>query len=372
MILPSNAELERRFNNGAEMIRMNKRVAILFTFLIFCLCGTFSAQDMRKDTTQNGCNSAPGLNGVYRINVDRSDKLYSVIEGVSSRVPYSEQQQFFMDLAVRLTPPDLLAIECRGNRVSLGSSRAARVEFVADGVTRSANKAKGNVVRSRIGFERGNLIFTSTGGSDDNLNFTFTLLDNGQSLRVMRRISNKDLIEPVVIESIYEKINETAMWDIFENAQVAGQISKQIGDKNPPEIIRATSSADGGNNEADVLRKALNEWIAATNALNIEKQMSFYMPQLKAFYLTRNVSENSVRLEKARAFAAAKSINIRAAEPEIIFQDSGQTAVMRFRKKYNIENASRRRNGEVVQELRWQKTGSEWRIFSERDIKVIR
>jgi hypothetical protein len=45
---------------------------------------------------------------------------------------------------------------------------------------------------------------------------------------------------------------------------------------------------------------------------------------------------------------------------------------MRFRKKYNVENASRNRSGEVVQELRWQQTGGRWKIFSERDIRVIR
>ena len=345
---------------------ISSRAATIFAILIVCFCGTLSAQNTRAKKTQNDCRSAPALTGAYRIDVERSDKLFSVIEGVSSRVPYSEQQQFFMDLAVRLTPPDLLAIECRGNRISLGSSRAARVEFVADGVTRSTGKSKSNAARSRIGFEGGSLIFTSEGGSNDNLNFTFTLLDNNQSLRVTRRISNKDLIEPVVIQTVYEKIADVARWDIFDDAQVAAQTIKQGSDKNAP------ASSGGGNKEADVLRAELNEWIDATNALDIEKQMSFYLPELKAFYLARNASRNSVRLEKKRAFAAAKSIDIRAAEPEIIFQDGGRTAIMRFRKKYSIENASSRRSGEVVQELRWQQTSGGWRIFSERDIKVIR
>jgi ketosteroid isomerase-like protein len=120
------------------------------------------------------------------------------------------------------------------------------------------------------------------------------------------------------------------------------------------------------------LRAALDQWIAATNGRDIEKQMSFYMPELKAFYLSRNTSQNSVRIEKTRTFAAAKSIDIRAAEPEIIFQDGGRAAIMRFRKKYNIDNGSRNRSGEVVQELRWQQTAGRWKIFSERDIKVIR
>lgn len=354
------------------MIQTGRKGAIILTILIISLCGTLFAQKTREKIARNGCNSVPGITGVYRIDADRSDKLYSVIEGASSRVPYSEQQQFFMDLAVRLTPPDLLAIECRGNRISLGSSRAARIEFAADGITRNVSKANGAVVSSRIGFERGSLVFTSSGGSDDDLNFTFTPLDNGQSLQVSRRISSEELIEPVVIKTVYGKINDVARWDIFDDAQITAQTKKPDDNKQTTEITPRNSPAEEANDEVDLLRAALNQWIAATNELDIEKQMSFYVPQLKAFYLARNASQSLVRAEKTRAFAAAKSIDIRAAEPEIIFQDGGRAAIMRFRKKYRIENKTNFRSGEVVQELRWRQLDGGWKIFSERDIKVIR
>ena len=72
------------------------------------------------------------------------------------------------------------------------------------------------------------------------------------------------------------------------------------------------------------------------------------------------------------AFRAARSVDISAEEPEIVFQNGGRTAVMRFRKRYRIAERTRTRSGEVVQELRWQKTPSGWRIFSERDVRVIR
>ena len=352
------------------MIQMSRRFTIFSAFLILCFGETLFAQNAPKTSAPNVCRSA--LTGVYRIDTDRSDELFSVIEGASSKVPYSEQQQFFMDLAVRLTPPDLLAIECRGKRVSLGSSRAAKVDFTADGVTRVVSRANGKIVRSRIGFERGNLVFASSGGIDDSLNFTFTLLDNDQSLRVTRRISAEELIEPVVIQTVYEKINDVARWDIFDDAQIAEQTADgNAPDPTPAETTRRTPLGVG-KSAAVVLRAALDQWIAATNQGDIAKQMSFYMPELKAFYLARNVSQKSVRAEKNRVFARAKSIDIRAADPEIIFQDAGRAAIMRFRKTYKIEGAAGRRSGEVIQELRWRQTGGEWLIFSERDIKVIR
>lgn len=327
---------------------------------------------------RSGCTTASELNGVYRIDVERSDRLYPVIEGATSKVPYGDQQQFFIDLAVRLTPPDMLAIECRGSRVSLGSSRSPRVEFLADGVTRNARTTDGRVIRSRIQFERaGSLSFSSSGGDDD-LNFTFTPIENGRRLHVKRRISAQELIEPVIINTVYEKIGGVARWDIFDKTQTDAQIAKQADGQNNAQnpaiasVNPAPRAPRTENSEVNNLRDSLDGWINATNRRDIEKQMSFYMPVLKAFYLTRNTSMSKVRAEKNRAFASARAIDVRAAEPEIVFQDGGRTAVMRFRKKYNIRDGARSRSGEVVQELRWQKAGGDWKIFSERDIRVIR
>lgn len=355
------------------MRRINERLTIL-TILIFCLSGIIFAQRSPGGPAFGGCDAASALNGVYRIDVDSSDRLYPVIEGAASKVPYGDQQQFFIDLAVRLTPPDMLAIECRGNRVSLGSSRSPRVEFVADGVTRSARTNDGRVIRSRIRFEReGGLNFSSNGGGDD-LNFVFTPVENGKRLRVTRRLSAQELIEPVVINTMYEKIGETARWDIFDKSQtdalIANQPVQQSSGSNSAAVSPDRKTRETG--AVGDLREALEQWIEATNRRDIQKQMSFYMPVLKAFYLTRNTSMSRVRAEKDRVFAKAGLIDVSAAEPEIIFQENGRTAIMRFRKKYNIRNGAKSRSGEVIQELRWQKSSGDWKIFSERDIKVIR
>lgn len=353
------------------MVRITGIFKTALTILFLGLCGTISAQSTRERTMLNACNSTSALNGVYRIDVDNSDRLYSVIEGASSNVPFAEQQQFFIDLAVRLTPPDLLAIECSGKRVSLGSSRSPRVEFLADGVTRSARNSDGQIVRSRIGFERNSLTFNST-GSDDNLSFTFTPIENGRRLRVTRRIAARELIEPVVIQTVYNKISDLARWDIFDDEQLARQTARQNDNKTSRTAAHPARTVRNENDEAGNLRESLYRWIDATNDRNIEKQMSFYLPVLKAFYLTRDTSRNAVRNEKNRIFATAKSIDIQAAEPEIIFQDGGRTAIMRFRKKYRVDNGARSRSGEVIQELRWQQTKGGWKIFSERDIRVLR
>jgi ketosteroid isomerase-like protein len=121
----------------------------------------------------------------------------------------------------------------------------------------------------------------------------------------------------------------------------------------------------------DELRSALGEWLAATNSRDVRRQMQFYAPTVDAFYLTRNASREAVRAEKSRVFAEAHSVNVQAAAPEIRLSRDGRTAVMRFRKRYQITGGEGSRSGEVLQELRWRRTPSGWKIVGERDLRVL-
>ncbi len=343
----------------------------MFISLLFLVCFNASIS-LPPAPPQAITPQASSITGVYRIDIPASDKLYSVVASASSNVPFAEQQRFFIDLAVRLTPPDLLAIEQRGTRVSLGSSRAPRMSFVADGVTRSTRAADGRVVRVRFSVEHASrnqrLVFTSSGRTEDNFTVTFESIDNGARLRVIRRIAAEGLDEPLVIRTIYNKISDVARWEIYGEPQVAS--ASPVAPAAAPPAVDATPRTDSA--AADVLRRALSDWIRATNQRDIERQMLFYVPRLRAYYLTRNTSRAFVREEKARVFATASLIDIQAEEPEIIFRDEGRTAVMRYRKRYRVENGRQSRRGEVIQELRWQRVGQDWKIFSERDIRVLR
>jgi ketosteroid isomerase-like protein len=131
-----------------------------------------------------------------------------------------------------------------------------------------------------------------------------------------------------------------------------------------------------GESEADAgvqgeLRAALGEWLAATNARDVGRQMNFYAPTVDAFYLTRNTPRAAVRAEKARVFATAQAVNVQAAPPDIRLSRDGRTAVMRFRKRYQITGGAGARSGEVLQELRWRRTPDGWKIVSERDLRVL-
>jgi serine/threonine protein kinase/ketosteroid isomerase-like protein len=117
---------------------------------------------------------------------------------------------------------------------------------------------------------------------------------------------------------------------------------------------------------------AVEEWIEATNARDVGGQMSLYNPNLSAFYRKRNVSRDAVKAEKQRVIGAANKVEVAADEPQINFSRDGRTATTRFRKRYVIEGDEKSREGEVLQELRWVRTPTGWKIVSERDLRVIR
>ena len=164
-----------------------------------------------------------------------------------------------------------------------------------------------------------------------------------------------------------------------ENANDAGPVALEEN----AEATRAAGRSEGravgekplNDAQADetraTLHVALDEWIAATNARDIQRQMNLYNQTVNAFYLTRNVPREAVRAEKSRVFGRADLIDIRAAAPGIRLSRDGRTATMRFRKKYAIEGGGEDRRGEVVQELRWRRTEDGWKIVSERDLRVI-
>jgi serine/threonine protein kinase/ketosteroid isomerase-like protein len=153
------------------------------------------------------------------------------------------------------------------------------------------------------------------------------------------------------------QVNQTAA--VLPQPGAANTPAPNDTQRNPPRDARTE------------LRTALEDWVEATNSRDIDKQISFYAPTLNVFYLKRNATQASVRAEKTRLLSQSDSINVRVSEPEIELDSNGRTAMMRFRKSWDFGGRSSA-SGEVIQELRWRKTDSGWKIFSERDVEVIR
>ena len=115
----------------------------------------------------------------------------------------------------RLNPPEVLVLERAQNRVTIESSRAPQMSFDADGRPHTeTTNGRSITTRSTLYGDRLEVTANGTGGSD--FAVTFEPLDNGQSLRVTRRLYNDSLRQPVVVESVYRRTSATPDWNVYE------------------------------------------------------------------------------------------------------------------------------------------------------------
>ena len=157
----------------------------------------------------NNSNSY-GLNGTYRIDLSKTEDTKDIIEksGVTSDI----QKE---DLQSKLDPADQIAIEIRGNQVTIASSKSAPVSFTADGRVRNEN-TNGRTIRNRAQFRGQELIVSSIGGETDyTVNFLPT--NNGKSMKITRRITTDYLSQTIFAESFYDKTDSLARLDINQN-----------------------------------------------------------------------------------------------------------------------------------------------------------
>jgi ketosteroid isomerase-like protein len=149
------------------------------------------------------------------------------------------------------------------------------------------------------------------------------------------------------------------------------QAIAEIAGRNPSSPPAGLSDAQRAERDQASLRDALEGWRAATNARDLERLMSFYDSRLKAFYRSRNVSQELVRADRARMFKRADAIEVSVREPLITLSPDGSTATIRFLKQYQVKVDEREHRGQVIQTLEWQRSEQGWKIVSERDTKVL-
>ncbi|MEO8042073.1 MAG: hypothetical protein ABI646_05645 [Acidobacteriota bacterium] len=157
-------------------------------------------------------NSAPsnGLTGTYQLDTGRSENTADIVS--HSNVADAQKQ----DLESKLEAPEQIAIDVRGNEVTLASSKASPVTFTADGREKT-EQLNGRTVRLKATLRGEELTITSLGGDTD-YTVTFTPIDGGRTLKVTRRITTDYLSETVFAESLYNKTESCAGLGIDRNS----------------------------------------------------------------------------------------------------------------------------------------------------------
>lgn len=177
------------------------------------------------------------LTGLYRLDLTRSDDPREAAGRATTFLLPDDQERIAESLMTRLTSPDQIAIERRGQSISIGSTRAPRVTFEADGRTRTEQADDGHTVMTRAALYGDQLMISSTGSGDDEFSVNFDSIANGSRLRVTRRIRDERIDQPVVVQSTYNKISNVARFNIYGEPEAARTtaIARNIPRNSPGE-----------------------------------------------------------------------------------------------------------------------------------------
>jgi len=166
-------------------------------------------------TDNNSYNYDTGLTGTYRLNVAQSEDPRREAQLATNSLPARDRRRTYDTLMMRLESPAELAIERRGDNVTIASTRAPQINFIADGSERVERGANGNSIRARAAFNGDQLTVSSTGDLNNDFAVTFDPLNNGRRLQVTRRITLPNVNAPIVVRSIYDRTADTARFDVY-------------------------------------------------------------------------------------------------------------------------------------------------------------
>ena len=204
-------------------------------------------------TDNNSYNYDTGLTGTYRLNVAQSEDPRREAQLATNSLPMRDRRRTLDMLMARLESPTELAIERRGDNVTIASTRAPQINFVADGAERVERGANGNTIRARAAFNGDQLVVNSMGDLNNDFAVTFDPLNNGRRLQVTRRISVPNVTAPVVVRSIYDRTADVARFDIYRGG----------GSTYP-----TTTGTVGGSNDAYVITNGTTLIATLNNDLN--------------------------------------------------------------------------------------------------------
>ena len=170
----------------------------------------------------SGSDSFARLTGTYRL-TSRGDDARRAAEIATSNLPANERQRVFESLVRRLDPPNMLALDQRGNSVSIASTRATQINFVADGREQVETNPRGRTVRVRASLSGDRLTINRSGDRSDDFVVTFESLENGRQLLVTRQLFSDRFSQAVTVRSYYDRVSDVAQLNLYEtNPETTG------------------------------------------------------------------------------------------------------------------------------------------------------
>src|SRR5687767_9731507 len=172
-----------------------------------------------NDTTTPGGpdgSTRRDLTGTFRYNASQGDDARRAVDAATRNLSLSERQRVYDALLRRLDPPQMLAIDRRGNTVTIASTRAQQINFTADGREQVETTPGGRTVRVRAGLTGDTLTITRTGERANDFTVTFDPTDNGRQLLVTRTLYSDRVNQPVTVRTYYDRVSDVAQLNIYD------------------------------------------------------------------------------------------------------------------------------------------------------------
>ena len=181
------------------------------------------------------------LTGTFRLNTSRGDDARQAVDAATRNLSLAERQRVYDSLLRRLDPPQMIAIDRRGQAVTIASTRAPQINFTADGREQVETTQGGRQIRVRAAFQGDALTITRTGERANDFTVTFDPIDNGRQLLVTRTLYTDRVSQPVTVRTYYDRTSDVAQLNIYdtnrEDSNIGGAVAGDFIVPNGTEII---------------------------------------------------------------------------------------------------------------------------------------
>jgi len=177
----------------------------------------------------NGGYGRRNLTGTFTLNSSRGDDVRRAVDDATRNLSLAERQRVYDSLLRRLDPPQMIAIERRGTSITIASTRAPQINFVADGREQVETTNGGRSVRVRSSLTGDTLTITRTGERTNDFTVTFDPSSDGRELVVTRTLYSDRITQPVTVRTYYDRTSDTAQLNVYDT----NREGIAVGEPNP-------------------------------------------------------------------------------------------------------------------------------------------
>jgi hypothetical protein len=155
------------------------------------------------------------LTGTYQLDSTRSDDAQRLVDQAVRSLPAAQRDRVSRNLLNRLDAPQTLSIDRNERQVTIASSDGPQITFEANGQPTTETNPNGRTVTTRADVQGDQLVVSTSGSNGSDYTVTIEPTENGNTLRVTRRLYNNNLNQPVSVQSVYRRTAEQPRWDVY-------------------------------------------------------------------------------------------------------------------------------------------------------------